>query len=103
VDCQVRGKLAYVNTGAYGIGEAVADLLTREGTRVIVVDKDEAVLRKRPIVGTAQGPPASLPYGPGYRESGRRKRGARLVLAKHPEGTKLNWRCDAGHTHSIRK
>jgi NAD(P)-dependent dehydrogenase (short-subunit alcohol dehydrogenase family) len=47
MDCQIRGKLAYVNAGAYGIGEAVADLLTREGASVIVGDKDEAALTEK--------------------------------------------------------
>jgi NAD(P)-dependent dehydrogenase (short-subunit alcohol dehydrogenase family) len=47
MDCQVAGKLAYVNAGAYGIGEATADLLTREGASVIVGDKDEAVLEEK--------------------------------------------------------
>jgi NAD(P)-dependent dehydrogenase (short-subunit alcohol dehydrogenase family) len=47
MDCQIRGKLAYVNAGAYGIGEATADLLTREGASVIVGDKDEAVLQEK--------------------------------------------------------
>jgi NAD(P)-dependent dehydrogenase (short-subunit alcohol dehydrogenase family) len=47
MDCPIQGKLAYVNAGAYGIEEAVADLLTREGASVIVGDKDEAVLREK--------------------------------------------------------
>lgn len=47
MDLQVKGKLAYVNAGAYGIGEAVADLLTREGASVIVGDKDEPVLLEK--------------------------------------------------------
>src|SRR5258706_14468694 len=47
MDCQIRGKLGYVNAGAYGIGEAVADLLTREGASVIVGDQDEAVLQEK--------------------------------------------------------
>ena len=44
---QLEGKLAYVNAGAYGIGEAVADLLTQEGASVIVGDKDEAALQEK--------------------------------------------------------
>ena len=47
MDFQLNGKLAYVNAGAWGIGEAVADLLTREGASVIVGDKDEAVLQEK--------------------------------------------------------
>jgi NAD(P)-dependent dehydrogenase (short-subunit alcohol dehydrogenase family) len=47
MDSQIRGKLAYVNAGAYGIGEAVANLLTREGASVIVGDKNEAVLEEK--------------------------------------------------------
>lgn len=31
MDYQLQGKLAFVNTGAHGIGEAIADLLTAEG------------------------------------------------------------------------
>jgi NAD(P)-dependent dehydrogenase (short-subunit alcohol dehydrogenase family) len=44
VDYQLRGKTAYVSAGAHGIGEAIADLLTAEGARVIVGDCDEAAL-----------------------------------------------------------
>lgn len=47
MDFGLRGKLAYVNAGAWGIGEATADLLTREGASVIVGDKDEAVLLEK--------------------------------------------------------
>lgn len=47
MDFQLKGKLAYVNAGAWGIGEAVADLLTQEGASVIVGDKDEAVLQEK--------------------------------------------------------
>jgi NAD(P)-dependent dehydrogenase (short-subunit alcohol dehydrogenase family) len=31
MDYQLQGKLAFVNAGAHGIGEAIADLLTAEG------------------------------------------------------------------------
>lgn len=61
MDCQIRGKLGYVNAGAYGIGEAVADLLTREGASVIVGDQDEAVLQEKAIAGPARWPPTSRP------------------------------------------
>jgi NAD(P)-dependent dehydrogenase (short-subunit alcohol dehydrogenase family) len=47
MDFQIRGKLAYINAGAYGIGESVADLLTQEGACVIVGDKDEAALAEK--------------------------------------------------------
>jgi NAD(P)-dependent dehydrogenase (short-subunit alcohol dehydrogenase family) len=47
VDYQIKGKLAFVNAGAYGIGEAVADLLTQEGASVIVSDKDAPVLQEK--------------------------------------------------------
>jgi NAD(P)-dependent dehydrogenase (short-subunit alcohol dehydrogenase family) len=44
LDYQLRGKTAYVSAGAHGIGESIADLLTREGASVIVADHDDAVL-----------------------------------------------------------
>lgn len=47
MDYQLENRLAYVSAGAHGIGEAIADLLTREGARVIVADSDETVLRKK--------------------------------------------------------
>ena len=47
MDYQIKGKLAFVNAGAYGIGEAVADLLTQEGASVIVSDKDAPVLEEK--------------------------------------------------------
>src|SRR5689334_4417169 len=47
MDYQIAGKLAFVTAGAHGIGEAVADLLTQEGARVIVADHDEAALKEK--------------------------------------------------------
>jgi NAD(P)-dependent dehydrogenase (short-subunit alcohol dehydrogenase family) len=47
VDYQLKGRLAYVAAGAHGIGEAVADLLTREGAEVIVADCDADVLQEK--------------------------------------------------------
>jgi NAD(P)-dependent dehydrogenase (short-subunit alcohol dehydrogenase family) len=47
MDYQFAGKTAYVSAGAHGIGEAVADLLTQEGARVIVSDHDDAALREK--------------------------------------------------------
>ncbi len=47
MDYQLKGKHAYVAAGAHGIGEAVADLLTKEGALVAVADKDEAALRDK--------------------------------------------------------
>jgi NAD(P)-dependent dehydrogenase (short-subunit alcohol dehydrogenase family) len=47
VDYQIKGKAAYVSAGAHGIGEAIADLLTKEGAAVIVADEDETVLREK--------------------------------------------------------
>ena len=47
MDYRLKGKLAFVNAGAYGIGEAVADLLTQEGASVIVADCDEAALAEK--------------------------------------------------------
>jgi NAD(P)-dependent dehydrogenase (short-subunit alcohol dehydrogenase family) len=44
LDYGIKGKLAFINAGAYGIGEATANLLTGEGASVIVADKDEAAL-----------------------------------------------------------
>ena len=39
---QVQGKVALVTGGASGIGEAVAELLAREGATVVVTDIDES-------------------------------------------------------------
>lgn len=47
MDYQIRGKYAFINAGAHGIGEATADLLTQEGASVIVADKDAAALQER--------------------------------------------------------
>lgn len=47
MDYQLQGKLAFVTAGAHGIGEAVANLLTKEGAAVIVADQDEAALREK--------------------------------------------------------
>jgi NAD(P)-dependent dehydrogenase (short-subunit alcohol dehydrogenase family) len=44
MDYQIRGKCALVCAGAHGIGEAIADLLTREGAIVVVADRDEETL-----------------------------------------------------------
>jgi NAD(P)-dependent dehydrogenase (short-subunit alcohol dehydrogenase family) len=47
MDYQIKGKYAFVNAGAHGIGEATADLLTQEGASVIVADRDEAALHEK--------------------------------------------------------
>ena len=47
MDYQLRNKCALVSAGAYGIGEAVANLLTQEGAKVIVADQDEDALREK--------------------------------------------------------
>src|ERR1700749_971261 len=47
MDYRIKGKCAFINAGAHGIGEATADLLTQEGARVIVADRDEAALKER--------------------------------------------------------
>ena len=47
MDYGLKGKLAFVNAGAYGSGEAVADLLTQEGASVIVADRDEEALQEK--------------------------------------------------------
>jgi NAD(P)-dependent dehydrogenase (short-subunit alcohol dehydrogenase family) len=47
MDYQLGGQLAYVSAGGHGIGEAIADLLTQEGVRVIVADQDEAALKEK--------------------------------------------------------
>lgn len=44
---QIQGKCAFVCAGAHGIGEAIADMLTEEGARVVVADRDEAALNER--------------------------------------------------------
>ena len=46
MDYQIKGKLAFISAGAYGIGKATADLLTQEGASVIVADQDESALRE---------------------------------------------------------
>jgi NAD(P)-dependent dehydrogenase (short-subunit alcohol dehydrogenase family) len=68
VDYQLRGKSAYVSAGAHGIGEAIADLLTQEGAKVIVADHDAEVLRDkaRKWHGTVA---ADLATGPGVEQA----------------------------------
>jgi len=71
MDFGLRGKYAFVNAGAYGIGEAVANLLTQEGASVIVADRDEPVLQEKAShwagvvaadLATAQGTDAAVSY-----------------------------------------
>ena len=47
MDYRLQGKYAFISAGAYGIGEATADLLTAEGAQVIVADSDETALQER--------------------------------------------------------
>lgn len=47
MDYQIKGKLAFVTAGAHGIGEAIANLLTKEGAIVIVADNDDAALKEK--------------------------------------------------------
>lgn len=47
MDYQLRNKTAFVVAGAHGIGEAIADLLTQEGTQVVVADQDADALREK--------------------------------------------------------
>jgi NAD(P)-dependent dehydrogenase (short-subunit alcohol dehydrogenase family) len=47
MDYRIQGKNAFINAGAHGIGEAIADLLTQEGASVIVADRDEAALEQK--------------------------------------------------------
>jgi NAD(P)-dependent dehydrogenase (short-subunit alcohol dehydrogenase family) len=47
MDLLITDKLAFVAAGAHGIGEAVANLLTREGANVIVADSDSGALREK--------------------------------------------------------
>jgi len=71
MDYGLQGKLAFVNAGAHGIGESVANLLTQEGARVIVADQDEATLEEKSSrwagtvaadLSTAQGTDAAISY-----------------------------------------
>lgn len=47
MDVQISGQTALVTAGAHGIGEAIADLLTQEGARVVVADRDGAALLEK--------------------------------------------------------
>jgi NAD(P)-dependent dehydrogenase (short-subunit alcohol dehydrogenase family) len=47
MDYHLEGKLAFVTAGAHGIGEAIANLLTREGASVIVADHDASALEQK--------------------------------------------------------
>jgi NAD(P)-dependent dehydrogenase (short-subunit alcohol dehydrogenase family) len=47
VDYQIKDATAFVAAGAHGIGEAIANLLTQEGARVIVADVDRDALAER--------------------------------------------------------
>jgi len=46
MDFQVKGKLAYVSAGSAGIGAAIANLLTKEGAKVIVSSNDPDSLKE---------------------------------------------------------
>jgi len=43
---KLKGKIAIVTGGAGGIGQASAELFLREGAQVMLVDRDETLLRK---------------------------------------------------------
>ncbi len=47
MDYQLKGKKAFINAGAHGIGEAIANLLTQEGASVIVADRDQSALEEK--------------------------------------------------------
>jgi NAD(P)-dependent dehydrogenase (short-subunit alcohol dehydrogenase family) len=47
MDVQIKGQTAFVTAGAHGIGEAIADLLTKEGAQVVVADLDGAALGEK--------------------------------------------------------
>jgi NAD(P)-dependent dehydrogenase (short-subunit alcohol dehydrogenase family) len=47
MDYRLAGKRAFVTAGAHGIGEAIADLLAREGVSVVVADIDAQALGNR--------------------------------------------------------
>ena len=47
MDYGLHGKCAFVSAGAHGIGEAISDLLTQEGARVVVADLDGAALEEK--------------------------------------------------------
>src|ERR1700729_3604808 len=47
MDYRIKGKCAFINAGAHGIGEVTADLLTQEGASVIVADRDQATLQQK--------------------------------------------------------
>ena len=47
MDLHIEGKLAYISAGSTGIGEAIANLLTKEGAKVIVSALDQDTLKER--------------------------------------------------------
>ena len=47
MDFQVKGKLAYISAGSTGIGEAIANLLTKEGAKVIVSARNPDTLKEK--------------------------------------------------------
>ena len=46
MDLLIKDKLAFVSAGSHGIGQAVANLLTEEGAKVIVSARDADVLKE---------------------------------------------------------
>jgi len=71
MDFQVNGKLAYISAGSTGIGEAIANLLTKEGAKVIVSARNPDTLKEKggawhgtvsADIATAQGVQKAVDY-----------------------------------------
>jgi NAD(P)-dependent dehydrogenase (short-subunit alcohol dehydrogenase family) len=71
MDFQLEGKLAYISAGSTGIGEATANLLTKEGVKVIVSARNPDTLKEKggawygtisADIATAQGVQKAIDY-----------------------------------------
>ncbi len=93
MDYRMSGLTAFVSSGAHGIGQATADLLTQEGASVIVADVDAAALEQNgkrwhgtvaADLSTAEGMARAIP--PRFKAIWRRARYSDQQLGRRRYG-----------------